>query len=171
MNDNESKESLLGLLRAAIDIEKFGIRYYRGLSGAVSDENGKRLLDYLADAEEDHQRTLEQKFDEMKEIGDETLKPLPLEELDKDGDISIFSEPLDEVDPQDISHIDAMKYGIKVEERSIKFYNGLARAAGDPELKRTLTELVKFEIEHLELLKKNLKQMEADGSWAGCEIH
>ena len=169
VNKNEPVDSMLGIIRTAINIEKFGIRYYSALSSAVENDLGKRFLEYLINAEEDHQRTLEQKFDDLKQMGDDALRPLPLDNLDEDGDLAIFAEPLADVDPKDVGPVEAVKYGIHAEERSIKFYRNAAKIVSDTALKEIFDDLVRFEVEHLELLKKNLKQIEEDGSWVGCE--
>jgi rubrerythrin len=168
MVDNaEPKESILGILRSAINIEKFGIRYYQALSSAIQDENGKALMNYLIDAESDHQRKLEQEYDKHKELGDEALKPLPLDNLADEGDISIFSEPLEDYDPSSVSAKDAIIFGMHVEERSIRFYSMAAKVINAPELLDTLNNLIEFEKGHLELLKKNLNRLETEDTWFG----
>ena len=159
MNDeSEPKDSIRGILRSAINIEKFGIRYYTALSSAVEDKTGKEFIDYLVDAEQKHQRSLEQEYDKQKEFGAETLKPLPMDNLDDDGQQVIFSESLEDYEPGDVGIGEAIKFGIHVEERSIKFYSNAAKLVHDPALKEILSELVKFEQEHLELFKKNFSQ-------------
>ena len=168
MVDNaEPKESILGILRSAINIEKFGIRYYQALSSAVEDENGKALLNYLIDAESDHQRTLEQEYDKHKNLGDEALKPLPLDNIAEEGDISIFSEPLEDYDPTEVSAKEAIIFGMHVEERSIRFYLMAAKVINTPELLDILNNLIDFEKGHLELLKKNLSRLETEDTWFG----
>ena len=163
----ESKESILGILRAAISIEKFGIRYYSALSSAVENENGKSLLTYLVDAEEKHQRILEDIYNKQKEIGDSATRPLPLDNLDEDGRLAIFAEPLNEVDPNTVDAAEALSYGIHVEERSKIFYENAAKIVDDIELKEMFSDLVKFEDEHLKLLQKNLDEVNRSGNWRG----
>ena len=80
-NDLEPRDSILGLLKAAIEIEKFGIRYYTALSSAVDNEKGKSFLNYLVTAEEKHQKTLEDIYNRQKEAGEEAIKALPLDNL------------------------------------------------------------------------------------------
>lgn len=166
-NEEESRESILGILRSAINIEKFGINYYSVLSGAVDDETGKELLEFLAEAERKHQRTLEQEYATQKQLGDDALKPLPMDNLDEDGKQMIFSLPLEDYDPSEVSAIDALKFGMRVEESSMRFYSNAAKIVDDDALRNVLNGLVEFEREHLQLLKQNLKQLEQDGSWLG----
>jgi rubrerythrin len=160
-------ESMLGILRSAIEIEKYGIEYYNTLSTAVDDEIGKEFMEYLAEAERKHQRTLEQEYDTRKELGDDAIQPLPMDNLDEDGKQLIFSVPLENYDPSTVSAIDALKFGMHVEEQSMKFYNNAALIVDDDELKNVLKDLVEFEKEHLVLLKQNLEQLEINGSWLG----
>lgn len=163
--DPEPKESVLGILRSAINIEKFGIRYYRAVSNVLEDRGGKELLNYLAEIESDHQRLLEQEYDKQKELGSEAVKSLPLDNLDDQGNEIIFSEPLEYYEPENVTAVDAVKFGINVEQRSIDFYSSAAKIMNDLLLKETFNKLVDFEKEHLELLNKTLESLEKDGSW------
>jgi rubrerythrin len=166
-NDSEPKDSILGILRAAIDIENFGIRYYNALSSAVSNTCGKSFLNYLATAEEKHKMMLENLYNKQKELGDEVKRPLPLDNLDEEGKLAVFSEPLDEVDPTDIDAIEAVTYGIHVEEKSKIFYENAAKIVDDFDLKETFNRLVEFENEHLKLLQSNLETLQISGDWSG----
>jgi rubrerythrin len=167
MNGMEPKDSILGILKSAIDIEKFGIRYYSALSTAVTSETAKSLFVYLKDAEEKHQRTLEDMFDTQKGLGDEVLKQLPLDNLSEEGRLEIFSVDLDEVDPSSIDTKDALNYGIMIEEKSKRFYNNAAQVVDNIELKETFQKLVDFEDDHLRVLQKNLEEFERTGNWCG----
>ncbi len=100
-------------------------------------------------------------------MGDDALKPLPMDNLDEDGRQMIFSLPLEDYDPSKVSAIDALRFGIQVEESSILFYGNAAKIVGDNAIKNVLNGLVEFEREHLILLTKNLKQLELDGTWIG----
>ena len=126
-DDSEPKDSILGILKAAIDIEKFGIRYYSALGSAIDNENGKALLTYLANAEEKHQLMLEDEYHKQKQIGDEAEQPLPLDNLDEEGRLVIFAEPFEDVDPKDITEIEAINIGLRIEERSMRFYDNVAK--------------------------------------------
>jgi len=160
-------ESMLGILRSAIEIEKYGIEYYNALSTAVDDQTGKEFIEYLAEAERKHQRTLEEEYDSRKEAGDDAVQPLPMDNLDEDAKQLIFSVPLEDYDPSTVSATDALKFGIHVEEQSMKFYNNAAKIVTDDQLKTVLKDLVEFEKEHLVLLRQNLNELEINGSWLG----
>jgi rubrerythrin len=170
MNEDDiPNESILGILRSAIEIEKYGVEYYNTLSTAVDDEIGKEFLKYLAVAEREHQRTLENEYDSKNELGEMSIQPLPMDNLDEDGKQLIFSVPLEDYDPSTVSAIDALKFGIHIEEQSMRFYNNAARMINDDELRNILKELVEFEKEHLVLLKQNLELLESEGNWLGKE--
>ena len=134
---------------------------------AVDNLDAKELLKYLINAEEKHQYFLENEFNKQKDIGDAALRALPLDNLDEDGRLAIFSEPLDEVDPAQVGVEEALNYGINVEEKSIKFYNSALDIINDIELKKTIQDLVKFEHEHLDLLRQNLDEFRSSGNWRG----
>ena len=157
-DDSEPKDSILGILRSAISIEKFGIRYYQSLMTVIEDVTGKEMLEFLINAEVKHQSYLEQELDKQKAFGMDAIKPLPLDNLDDEGRLAIFAEQLDEYKPKDVDIEAAIKFGINVEKRSINFYSAAALLMHDFELKEKLNELVEFEKEHLELLEKNFSQ-------------
>jgi rubrerythrin len=168
MNDESiPNESILGILRSAIEIEKYGIEYYNALSTAVDDVIGKEFLKYLAEAERIHQRTLEEQYENRENSDADAIQPLPMDNLDEDGKQLIFSIPLEDYDPSTVSATDALKFGIHVEEQSMKFYNYAAKIVNDDELKNILKDLVEFEKEHMKLLKENLKILESNGDWLG----
>jgi rubrerythrin len=163
----EARDSILGILQSAISIEKFGYRYYMALSGATQNEEGKSLLDYLASSEKEHQRKLENMFNIQIGIGEEATKPLPLDNLDEDGRLAIFSEHLDELDPTEVGPIKALNFGIHIEIKSIVFYKSASKVVDNIDVKETFLDLIEFENEHLELLQRNLKELESSGNWAG----
>jgi rubrerythrin len=165
----ESKDSILGIIKSAINIEKFGIRYYRALSGAIENPDGKSFLEYLINAEENHQQMLEDMYNNLKEIGDDATRPLPMDNIDEDGRIAIFSEHLDELDPTQVDAVKALNFGIHIEIKSIVFYKSVARLMSNVNLKETFLELVEFENKHYEILQKNLNEIEATGNWLSYE--
>jgi rubrerythrin len=168
MNDESiPTESILGILRSAIEIEKYGIEYYNILSTAVDDVAGKEFLEFLAEAERIHQRTLEDEYDKRKQSGDDAIRPLPMDNLDDDGKQLIFSVPLEEYDPSTVNATDALKFGMHVEEQSMRFYSNASKIVDDNDLKSVLRDLIEFEKEHLSLLKQNLEMLESEGNWLG----
>jgi len=56
LDEDIPRDSILGILRSAINIEKFGIKYYNALSTAIDSQDAKELLKFLVDAEKKHQR-------------------------------------------------------------------------------------------------------------------
>jgi rubrerythrin len=172
MNDESiPNESILGILRSAIEIEKYGIEYYNLLTTLIDDVTGKEFLEYLAEAERIHQRTLEDEYDKHKQTGDDAIRPLPMDNLDDDGKQLIFSVPLEEYDPSTVSAADALKFGIHVEEQSMRFYSYASKIVDEVELKSVLKDLIEFEKEHLVLLKQNLEMLESKGNWMGKGGH
>jgi rubrerythrin len=166
-DDDIPKESILGILHAAIDIEIFGIRYYTALRSAIDNAQGKSLLDYLISAEEKHQLLLEDVFNKQKDSGDDATRPLPMDNLDDDAKLAIFSENLTEVDPASVDETEAIIYGIHVEKKSKLFYENAAKIVDDFEVKETFNELVNFEDEHLRILQRNLDELQHSGRWYG----
>jgi len=167
LDEDIPRDSILGILRSAINIEKFGIKYYNALSTAIDSQDAKELLKFLVDAEKKHQRYLEDEYNKHLEIGDPATRPLPLDNLDDEGRLEIFSEPLDDVDPSEVGIEDAIKYGIHVEEKSIDFYQSALKIIDDIELKEILQKLITFENHHLDMLTENLDEYKSSGNWRG----
>ena len=167
MNGDEPNDSILGIIKSAIDIEKFGIRYYSALGTAVTSETAKSLFTYLINAEEKHQRILEEVFNKQKESSDDALKSLPLDNLSAEGRLAIFSLDFDEVDPSTVDTKEALNYGIMIEEKSKRFYDYASQLVSDLEVKEILQKLVDFEDEHLKILRNNLEEFKRSGNWWG----
>ena len=78
--------------------------------------NGKSFLEYLSTAEEKHKMILEDFYNKQKEIGDDAKRPLAFDNLDEEGKLAIFSEPLKDVNPADVDSIEALQYGVHTED-------------------------------------------------------
>ena len=62
---SESIRSQLSVLYAAVAIEEFGIRFYRGLEECVKDDTGKALMRGLARDELGHKELIEKEIDRI----------------------------------------------------------------------------------------------------------
>jgi rubrerythrin len=149
------------ILAAAIEFERFGAEYYKRFHELVGDERAKPLMKGLAEDEKEHARILES---ELKKLGG--IPKAPSKESLEKGLREIFPEEVSKNAIVTKDAINALKLGIRTEERSIDYYSKNAAASG-PRLKDIFAKLEKMERGHLELLQENLRYLEDDGTWYG----
>lgn len=162
------QEESMEILQRAIEIEMFGNHYYNKLSYGVEDKEGKALLTYLANAEEDHKELLE---DVLNRCGGETRKTeidsLIANILMDEGIEKIFKGLMKKDKLETIDAIEALKLGMDVEVKSINFYESNAKKSPELDIVSLFTELSNWEKEHLDLLKENLRTLKDEGVWYG----
>jgi rubrerythrin len=162
--DQEREE----ILQKAIDIEVFGYNYYNKLKNLVDNREGKGLLGFLANAEEEHQTYL---IKVCQKLGHEPkiteLGDLIADVLMDEGQQKIFNRLMEKDELTNVDSIDAIKLGMGVEANSIKFYADNAMKSPDEDVIKLFTELSEWEQEHLDLLKENLRMLKDEGTWYG----
>ena len=162
--DDESKK----ILQKAIDIEIFGYNYYSKLKNLVENNEGRGLLGFLANAEEEHQHYLKKTCKNLGHEPEETeLGNLIADVLMDEGLQKIFNGLMEKEKLENVDAIEAIKLGMEVEAKSIKFYKNNAEKSPDPDIVKLFTELSSWEIVHLELLKENLRMLKDEGTWYG----
>jgi rubrerythrin len=161
-------EEITEIIEKAINIEVFGYNYYSKLKNLVSDSEGKGLMGFLANAEEEHKNSLIKKCQSYgKEPETTELGILIVEVLMDEGQEKIFKSLMEKDKLNTIDAIEAIKLGMNVEANSIKFYKDNASKSPESEIVKLFTELSAWEQEHLELLKENLRMLKDEGSWYG----
>lgn len=156
------------VLQEAIDLEIFGNYFYNSLKSLVDSNEGKGLLTFLADAEQEHRQILE---DLMVKTGG-ALKTSNVDEvvaeITKNAGIeTVFNDLLGKSTLEKIDAIEAVKIGIDVEQKSIDFYTEHAATSDNDDVKSLFSELVEFENKHKEALAENLRNLQDEGVWYG----
>jgi rubrerythrin len=163
-------EKVLGTVKEAIEIERFGYDFYNSMREFVKDGNGQRLVSYLAGLEVDHIRWLEEeyrrqleKLDELREEPEAKISLLGKEEifLGQDKLPEIFTE----FDP-----VKAISFAIGIENRSIEFYEKSKDISEDYKTKDLFMRLADFERDHIIILEENLRSLQEIGQWRGSSI-
>lgn len=161
----EQRELSAAVLKTAMAIEEFGIRFYSELSECVKDKRGSALLRGLGNDEGEHLRILTEQMSHASkgldptkvEVMDEYLKILPDKVFVKPkGSCMTLSD-----------EIAALQKGIEVEENSIRMYQDALKMSLDDGTRATLEELVKWERRHKEILEENLHMLKLEGAWYG----
>ncbi|UCE37706.1 MAG: ferritin family protein [Thermoplasmata archaeon] len=163
-------EKVLGTVKEAIEIERFGYDFYNSMRDFVKDGNGQKLVSHLARLEVDHIKWLEEeyhrqleKLDELRDEPEEKISILGKEEifLEQDKLPDIFRE----FDP-----IKAIDFAIGIENRSVDFYEKNMDISEDDKTKELFKRLADFERDHIIILEENLKSLQEIGQWRGSSI-
>lgn len=149
------------IIAQAIELEKYGVEYYRKFHELVADDKAKALMKSLSEDEKSHAELLTK---ELAKLGGKS-KTASSEEVKKSL-AAIFPERIRRNSIVTKDSIAAIKLGIRTEERSIEYYTKNSAAAG-PKLKKIFDELARMEKGHKELLEENLHYLENEGSWYG----
>jgi rubrerythrin len=161
-------EENIEILQKAIQIEEFGNYYYNKLINAVENKEGKGLLTYLANAEIEHKEKLEGM---LSRYGGEIIKTeidiLIADILMDEGVETIFKGLMEKKTLEKIDAIEAVKLGMGVEAKSIKFYEDNSKKSPEKDIAELFKELTGLEKEHFDLLSENLRSLKEEGSWYG----
>jgi rubrerythrin len=162
------KEEIREILHRAIEIEVFGTYYYNKISNGLEDREGKALFKNLANAEEEHEETLNQMLDKYGGEAITTEIDNVIASILMEGGIeNIFKDLMKKDKLEKVDAIEALKLGIEVEARSIAFYKNNAKKSPKTDLEALFTKLSNWEKEHLDLLKENHRMLKDEGSWYG----
>jgi rubrerythrin len=154
------------VLRTAVEIEEFGIRFYESMSECVADHKGSTLLRSLANDEKEHKRLLEKEIDRLgggKRITDVP----PLQEYLKMLPEKVFVPPPKGTCLILKDEISALEKGIDVEINSIRMYRDAIPKVTDDQVRERLNVLADWEGDHKRILEENLRYLQVEGSWYG----
>ncbi len=140
-------------LRAGIDIETEGVKFYLEAAKKTKNSEGRRTLNFLAKEEKRHLKFLRELLDSknLLEIVEKYSAAKP----------KIFPDKKASMEDRQILS-DAME----VEKKSISFYQ---ECAEKKEYKRIFDVLISEEKKHLEWLKFMQEALELHGYWSGLQ--
>lgn len=157
------KKGQLAVLQAAVEIEEFGIRFYKRLEDCIAENEGKALMRGLARDEATHKEFIQKEMARLGATGG----------IAPDGRYaSIVPEKVFRSLPTDRcltikEEIEALEVGMDVERSSIEMYSKAAENAVDREVKGLLVKLMHIEESHLKILEENSYNLRMQGSWYG----
>jgi rubrerythrin len=153
------------VLKTALAIEEFGIKFYSDLSECVGEEKGKALMRSLGNDEKEHARIVRKEMDRLS-IGNDESGPQPLKEYLEILPSKVFVKPKGTCLALE-DEIAALEKGIEVEVNSIRMYQDALSMAIDPKTKATLEELARWELRHKDILEENMRNLKLEGTWYG----
>jgi rubrerythrin len=161
----ESVEMGISILKAALEIEKFGIEFYHNFSTCVKEARGAALLRSLMEDEKKHKAILEKEIAHFQSQCDASCVLPSAAYLDIVPNRVFIPKPNSCMLLED--EISALEKGVEVEKMSIAMYVEAEGKVDDQHLKGTLGTLAKWEVTHRELLEKNLRLLKLEGAWYG----
>ncbi|MCM8766237.1 MAG: ferritin family protein [Candidatus Omnitrophica bacterium] len=138
--------------KIAVQIEKEGIEFYKKLLGNTPQGRVNEIINFLVTEEQKHLKTFESLLLRLREDKEELW-----EEDDVLGsmDYGIF-KPYKNIEDLDKFLTDpkkAIKLGIIIEERSIKFYEICRQEVSNPLTKEEIQKIIQEEYRHKQLLE------------------
>lgn len=148
-----AKECLiLNDLKTAIQMEQDGKKFYEDAAQKAKDEGTAEIFKYLAKGEVYHILKIEEIYEALEK--DPTWTETMCEFNPPAEDPKIFSAALAKgnMGTGDVNDLKALEIGIKMETKSIEFYQRLAKQAQDAKERRFLMSLINEERGHYNFL-------------------
>jgi len=162
VNNTNDQYNILDILKEAISIEIYGKEYYLIFSELVEEENAKSIFKGLAGDEGNHRVILEKEY---RKVSGKSFEAGVMDEKNREKARHVFLESLE---PMTITETqEALKLGIRTEERSIELYSNSAQETCIKSSKDLFLTLVDFEKEHKKILECALYYLGQEGSWYG----
>lgn len=138
----------MDILDCTIKMKQETRAHYERLSGAVAEEELKRLFSLLAAAEDEYIGKLRELSDSMKTTGAPALSAV-------DESQCVFNP---HIDPRHLAEAlrndpDAYRHVVQEEEETIEFFDHLKNQAGSEQMKKICQALADREREHLTMLE------------------
>jgi len=147
-------------LKIAVEREKEARRFYLDAAKDTADENGKKMLRWLANEEVWHQTGLEK---QLKSLMDKNAWEAWKEESPpiSQNDLVETAETAHTREATSYQHItgsekSALRTALRSEEKSVQFYRNFGTATTDANGKRTFESLVKQEEGHVRVIQAAL---------------
>jgi len=141
-------------LEAAIKFEEDGRTFFLAAHKKTEEKFGKSIFLSLADAELDHIQRIRTIYDSLSKMGEWPDAPSLF--TPKRPIKNMFEEALEQIDQNvkpTTGEMEAVTLGIQYEEKGLKLYSDLSRAAPDGLEKKFYTQLGNEERGHMLILK------------------
>jgi len=168
-------DAALAALNQAIELEVKGQRFYLEAAECITNPQGVEMFRSLADDEVIHERILRRQLDALTQ-GEgwvpvqSTVEGLPEDIAEIVADLTDLFPAVEEVCAEavrpDDSDLDALLFGLQIENESFELYREMAQATEDPNGKRMYEYLADAERGHFEQLMLNYEHLSTTGSWA-----
>lgn len=151
---SEGLSNALEILAEAIKAEQDGIEFYLKAAETTEDKKGQDAFRQLAGDEKNHLQLLQKQYKSLKEEGKWTRFP-EIRKIMSDLDSPLFpkgKEAFEKTVTQKSGEIDAVLFGLEIENKSFEIYKGSASGTSDTAGKDMFEFLAGEEREHFNLL-------------------
>jgi rubrerythrin len=161
-------KAMLEALARAMELEVDGRKFYLEAAGNSKNEFGKKMFDYLADQELQHQRRIKEIYERLQKG-----QPWPslATALPTGGHEAVFGAAA----KGQVSGADDDKKAVQValglEDKSYDYYNDLSRKAADLGVKRFFAALCYEERGHYLMLLDSLDYLSDPAGWYSRHEH
>ena len=158
----------LTALNQALELEIQGQRFYLEAAECTTHPKGAEMFRSLAEDEVIHERILRRQVDALTQ-GEGWATIEGVAEVTADLAALIFPQSekvCGEALRPDESELDALLFGLQIENESFNLYREMAGKIEDPNGKRMYEYLANAERGHFELLMLNYEHLSTVGSWA-----
>ena len=165
---NTETNAALTALNQAIELEVKGQRFYLEAAECVTNPKGAEMFRSLADDEVIHERILRRQLDALTR-GEGWVLPEGVAEVTANLAALVFPQSekvCGEALRPDESDLDALLFGLQIENESFNLYRDLAQTTDDPNGKRMYEYLADVERGHFERLMLNYEHLSTVGSWS-----
>mgnify|MGYP001086271945 CR=1 FL=1 len=148
------------LFEMAIQSEIEGRELYLAASKTTKDKKAKKIFLSLSKEEDSHIQALQDIAKSTLKGGAVTIPKLaPVTTFD-DAKSPIFTQEFKDAIKDKHYEVSTLRIGLKLEAEAAKFYRGFAKKVTQPEVKKFLLFLAKWESDHYDKLKQQLGFLE-----------
>ena len=162
----QAHEKTLAALKAALQMETDGKKFYQAAARSSANKLGKKLLEKLAAEEDIHQKVFQNIYDTIS-----ARKGWPKEKFTHDsgrGLRTIFAQALEEMDKgvkAIPSELDAVQTAMTMENKTYDFYKKQVGLAGSDSERQFYEALAVQEEEHHRILLDYYEFLKNPGGW------
>ena len=162
--DRSQKEIINGILEA-IQAENSGYYFYSMAAQNTSDPQGKKVLNILAEEEQQHQEFLKKQYRSLLEKGETDSEAKLSSRLVLQGESPIFSSELKNRVKNAGLEMSILSIAVQLEHNAMNYYKNMAEKAKDPKVKNFFLELSEWEAGHYQALLTQQEALKED-YWA-----
>ena len=154
-------------LQQALELERRGQRFYTEAAERTVDPKGSEMFRSLASDEMMHEQIIERQIDALR-ADEGWVLPEGVLDVEVDLESPLFPEgkvDLEKAIQPDASDLEALLFGLKIENDSFALYASQAKAAEDANARRLYEYLVKQERNHFNLLMLNYESLASNAAW------
>ncbi len=167
--DRAMSYKLINEIKKAIDTEAEGISFYKYAAEIVKDAKGRAVFERLAEDELDHIRVLTSLSDSLEKDGKWISYKDALQKGRVEGNEKTHIFPpvskIKDWDATDPTDIDALRFGIKIEEKAVEYYKNGLQGTDKEEERAFFSSMVEIEEGHLKLLEWEYDSLTRSGFW------